>query len=174
LTFLFTITVHRHAPTFTHTHTHAHIHNLTTTQVRDGEEFTAVAAGEDLGVEVTFTNPLGIKLRLTGVRLVYEFQREKFGEGGDGAAGGAAGAAPGASSGGQVADADGGGAAVQATAAQFTLHPSEVLAEKLTLRPLAAGWLRVTGVEWVVEGGVEGRTLFEIKGRHRKRPKGDR
>jgi hypothetical protein len=63
---------------------------------------------------------------------------------------------------------------VSIPAASFTLHPSEALTERLGLRPLAPGWLRVTGVAWVVEGGAEGRAAFDIKGRHRKRPKGDR
>lgn len=137
-----------------------------------------MAAGEDLAVDVTFTNPLALKLKLSDVRLVYEFQPDKPREAGEAPADGAAAggdsmvaSSDGMGSGGGVAQ---GAAPVQATPAQFSLHPSEVLSERLTLRPLAPGWLRVTGVSWVLEGGVEGRAAFEIKGRHRKRPKGDR
>jgi hypothetical protein len=45
-----------------------------TFQVKDGEEYNTVAAGEDVGVQVTFRNPLQLKLKLTGVQLVCEFQ----------------------------------------------------------------------------------------------------
>lgn len=48
------------------------------------------------------------------------------------------------------------------------------MSERLTVRPLAAGWLRVLGVSWVLAGAAEGYREFNIKGRHRKRPKGDR
>jgi hypothetical protein len=50
----------------------------------------------------------------------------------------------------------------------------EVLSERLTVRPLSAGWLRVLGVSWVLAGTAEGYVEFDIKGRRRKRPKGDR
>lgn len=42
------------------------------------------------------------------------------------------------------------------------------------MRPLKAGWLRVLGVSWVLSGAAEGYREFDIKGRRRKRPKGDR
>lgn len=58
--------------------------------------------------------------------------------------------------------------------ATLTLHPGEVLHETLTLVPSAPGWLRVTGVTWVTDGVVPGRAVFDIRGRHRKKPKGDR
>jgi len=159
--------------------------------VRDGEEYTSVAAAEDLVVEVTFVNPLALKLKLTNVRLLCEFQPDAPRDGGadgggavSGAAGAAAAAPLGLSSSSPPAAAGGGSAAaaaeqpdafiVQIVTSSFTLHPSETLTEKLTLRPLAPGWLRVTGVTWTVDGEVDGRVTFEIKGRHRKRPKGDR
>jgi hypothetical protein len=50
----------------------------------------------------------------------------------------------------------------------------EVLSERLSVRPLSAGWLRVLGVSWVLAGTAEGYVEFDIKGRRRKRPKGDR
>ncbi len=50
----------------------------------------------------------------------------------------------------------------------------EVLSERLVVRPLAAGWLRVLGVSWLLAGTAEGYVEFAIKGRRRKRPKGDR
>lgn len=50
----------------------------------------------------------------------------------------------------------------------------EVLSERLAVRPLAAGWLRVLGVSWLLAGTAEGYVEFAIKGRRRKRPKGDR
>jgi hypothetical protein len=58
--------------------------------------------------------------------------------------------------------------------ATLTLHPGEVLHETLTLVPSAPGWLRVTGVSWVTDGVVPGWAMFDIRGRHRKKPKGDR
>lgn len=145
--------------------------------MRDGEEYTSVAAGEDLAVEVTFRNPLALKLRLTDMRLLCEFtpaaegtrqqqqdqqqqeEQQQQMDGSGGAGGGSGAPDP---------------SAVQVAVSRLTLHPSEVLTERLTLRPLSPGWLRVTGVAWVVEGGAEGRAAFSIKGRHRKHPKGDR
>jgi hypothetical protein len=58
--------------------------------------------------------------------------------------------------------------------AQFVLHPGEVLTETLLLRPAAAGWLRVIGVAWTTNGALPGRAMFDIAGRKRKQPKGDR
>jgi hypothetical protein len=52
--------------------------------------------------------------------------------------------------------------------------PGEVLSERLSVRPLAAGWLRVLGVSWLLAGAAEGYAEFDIKGRRRKRPKGER
>ena len=70
---------------------------------------------------------------------------------------------------------------------QLTLHPGEVLTQQLSLRPLAAGWLRVLGVSWVVGdggggggggggrgGGAQGVAMFDVRGRKRKHAKGDR
>ncbi len=147
-------------------------------QVKDGEEYTSVAAGEDLVVDVTFKNPLSLKLKLTAVRLICEYQLPATADGdgataasaGDGAAAGLA-TSP---SGPLGTSQEPGPEIVQVNPSSFTLHPSEVLTEKLTLRPLAPGWLRVVGVAWTVEGGADGRVTFAIKGRHRKRPKGDR
>jgi uncharacterized protein YfiM (DUF2279 family) len=48
------------------------------------------------------------------------------------------------------------------------------LSQELLLRPAAAGWLRVVGVAWLLGGAAEGVALFNIKGRRRKRPKGNR
>lgn len=42
------------------------------------------------------------------------------------------------------------------------------------MRPLSAGWLRVLGVSWLLAGTAKGYVEFDIKGRKRKRPKGDR
>jgi hypothetical protein len=50
----------------------------------------------------------------------------------------------------------------------------EVLSERLSVRPLASGWLRVLGVSWLLAGAAEGYAEFDIKGRRRKRPKGER
>lgn len=52
--------------------------------------------------------------------------------------------------------------------------PGEVLTQRLTLRPTLAGWVRVTGVAWLLAGVAEGIAAFDIRGRRRKRPKGDR
>lgn len=46
--------------------------------------------------------------------------------------------------------------------------------EALKLRPLQAGWLRVTGVEWILNGTALGAAAFDIRGKKRKRPKGTR
>lgn len=63
---------------------------------------------------------------------------------------------------------------VQIVDDKFTLHPGESLVEPLRVVPLVAGWLRVLGVSWVLNDGVEGRVLFEPKGKLRKKPKGPR
>ncbi|WIA33724.1 hypothetical protein OEZ86_006842 [Tetradesmus obliquus] len=136
-------------------------------QVHDGEEFNTVAAGEEIAVQVTFKNPLAIKLSLSHVRLQVQFTPAGAGSTGAGAA---------------AAAADGPAAAAAAPKAeevtvvesQFSLHPGEQLTESLLLRPLAAGWLRVTGVAWLLGGVAAGFAEFDVKGRRRKKPKGDR
>jgi hypothetical protein len=87
-------------------------------QVHDGEEFNTVAAGEDVGVQVTFKNPLQVKLGLSRVRLHVQFTPADKATPGAGA--------PAAS----PADAGGGmgGEAVSAEdvlvmESQFSLHP---------------------------------------------------
>lgn len=86
-------------------------------QVHDGEEYNTVAAGEDISVEVTFTNPLSIKLSLSRVRLLVQFTP----------AGEAGAATPGS----PVAAADGDAAAApspeQASVVecQLSLHPGK-------------------------------------------------
>ena len=57
---------------------------------------------------------------------------------------------------------------------KFGLHPGEVLVEQLRVTPLVPGWLRITGVQWTLNEVVEGRVSFDVRGRHRKRPKGNR
>ena len=57
---------------------------------------------------------------------------------------------------------------------RFTLHPGETLTDALTVTPLAPGWLRITGVSWVLNDAVEGHVVFNNKGRRRKHPKGTR
>lgn len=57
----------------THTLTPHTVHTTSHPQVLDGEEFNTVAAGEDVGVTVTFRNPLAIKLPLSRVRLHVQF-----------------------------------------------------------------------------------------------------
>lgn len=85
-------------------------------QVHEGEEFNTAAAGEDISIQVTFRNPLQIKLVLSRVRLHVAFTPA------DQAAGAGAPAA---------AAAGGGGAAAPAVSpedvlvmeSQFSLHP---------------------------------------------------
>ena len=47
-----------------------------------------------------------------------------------------------------------------------------MLIEQLSVTALAPGWLRISGVQWVLNDAVEGRVAFDIPGRKRKRPKG--
>eukprot|EP00877_Chromochloris_zofingiensis_P003658 jgi/Chrzof1/13293/Cz07g27240.t1 len=154
-------------------------------QVRDHEEYNTVPVGEEIAVEVTFKNPLQVKLKLSSIRLICEFQptpanpsntagsssvdstasnTDVVGDGVDGSSSESAPGVQAAPTSGQVVIPD----------AKLTLHPGEVLSERLLLQPVATGWLRVTGVSWVVNGGAEGRVMFDIKGRRRKKPKGDR
>ena len=60
------------------------------------------------------------------------------------------------------------------TDASFTLHPGESLLEHLRVVPLTSGWLRITGVRWVLNDAVEGHREFDVVGRRRKHPKGPR
>lgn len=90
--------------------------------MHDGEEFNTVAAGEDVGVHVTFRNPLQVKLALSRVRLHVHFTPADK-------------AAPGAGAPAAVSPAEAGGsgsgeAAVSAEdvlvmESQFSLHPGE-------------------------------------------------
>lgn len=88
-------------------------------QVHDGEEYNTVAAGEEVGIDVTFRNPLAVRLPLSRVRLLVQYTPPPAAGGGSSAAGGA--------------DASAGAAAAFAAApsaeqvalaeSQFTLHP---------------------------------------------------
>ncbi|WIA13573.1 hypothetical protein OEZ85_007140 [Tetradesmus obliquus] len=138
-------------------------------QVHDGEEFNTVAAGEEIAVQVTFKNPLAIKLSLSHVRLQVQFTPA-----GAGSTGAGAGAAAAAADGPAAAAAAPKAEEVTVVESQFSLHPGEQLTESLLLRPLAAGWLRVTGVAWLLGGVAAGFAEFDVKGRKRKKPKGDR
>lgn len=42
-------------------------------QTKDHEEYNTVVAGEPISVSVTLCNPLGVKLRLSALRLTCEF-----------------------------------------------------------------------------------------------------
>lgn len=42
--------------------------------MRDHEEYNTVPVGEEIAVEVTFKNPLQVKLKLSSIRLICEFQ----------------------------------------------------------------------------------------------------
>ena len=57
------------------------------------------------------------------------------------------------------------------------LHPGDRLTESLRLTVHTPGWLRIEGVAWTVGepgSGSNGRLAFDVKGRHRKKPKGTR
>lgn len=216
-------------------------------QVHDGEEYNSVAAGEEVAIDVTFQNPLAIKLPLTRVRLLLEFRAPH-----DAAAGAAAPIAAGKDGSGKAGDTSSSSgisahhvtvagiqqqqqqqqltpelldppppSIVVVQEASFTLHPGaslviglvilimplplrllllldvvplltnaitpvqlhnvcalvnagEVLTQRLSLRPQSQGWLRVHGVAWLLADSAQGAMLFNIKGRRRKRPKGDR
>ncbi len=117
-------------------------------------------AGEEISVDVEFRNPLAVQLKLSEVRLIAEFKAS-----GEGA---------------RPSDPDGehplapGPQQVQIAASSFTLGPQVTQVEQLVVRPHVAGWLRLVGVQWRVNEGVEGRVYFDIKGRRRKNPKGGR
>jgi hypothetical protein len=87
-------------------------------QVHDGEEFNTVAAGEEIAVQVTFKNPLAIKLSLSHVRLQVQFTPA-----------GSAGAAGAATTAAAAADGSAAAAAtprqdeVVVVESQFSLHP---------------------------------------------------
>jgi hypothetical protein len=86
-------------------------------KVHDGEEFNTVAAGEELGITVTFSNPLNIKLALSKVRLLVHFTP------------------PGSAAGADIIDVTAAESAlaaapprpdeVQVVESQFSLHPGE-------------------------------------------------
>ncbi|PNW88325.1 hypothetical protein CHLRE_01g024400v5 [Chlamydomonas reinhardtii] len=169
-------------------------------QERDHEEYTMCVSGEEVGVQVEFRNPLAVKLKVSNVRLICNFTHESD----PSAAGKGPVAIPdssntstfaatGASSSSQSSNplADGShpllpGAAPPAIStqpgseylhvaeAQFTLHPGEALVEVLKVLPRAPGWLRITGVTWTLNGTAHGRITFDVKGRRRKKPKGER
>jgi hypothetical protein len=42
-------------------------------QTKDHEEYNTVVAGEPISVRITLRNPLGVKLRMSAVRLTCEF-----------------------------------------------------------------------------------------------------
>ncbi|KAJ9512736.1 hypothetical protein QJQ45_019034, partial [Haematococcus lacustris] len=56
----------------------------------------------------------------------------------------------------------------------LTLHPGEVLSEMLSVTPRVPGTLRISGVTWLLADCLEGSVAFNLRGRHRKHPKGSR
>ncbi|KXZ49490.1 hypothetical protein GPECTOR_21g716 [Gonium pectorale] len=159
-------------------------------QEKDHEEYTMCVAGEEVGVQVEFRNPLAVKLKVTNVQLICTFTAEGDAAAARAQAADAAAAGSATASSSSVA-ADGlhpllpGGAPAAISAqprsefihvpeAQFTLHPGEALVEVLRVLPRAPGWLRVTGVTWTLNGVAHGRIAFDVKGRRRKKPKGTR
>jgi hypothetical protein len=93
-----------------------HVDHCGVPQVHDGEEFNTVAAGEDIGIGVTFRNPLQIKLALSRVRLHLQFTPADKAT--PGAEAPAASAAAGAGGGDAVSPED-----VLVMESQFSLHP---------------------------------------------------
>jgi hypothetical protein len=125
-----------------------------------GAPFSTVAAGEEIGVDVAFANPLAVGVTLTHVRLLCEF-------------------CPSSSSSSSAAPAPAPATATATTTAtaaraptpaevdipltELALHPGERLVHRLLARPSAAaagGWLRVVGVAWAFGGAAEGRALL--------------
>ncbi|KAG2449122.1 hypothetical protein HYH02_005870 [Chlamydomonas schloesseri] len=171
-------------------------------QERDHEEYTMCVSGEEVGVQVEFRNPLAVKLKVSNVRLICTFTHESdpiaAGKGpvalpdssmpssfaattssssssaqssnplADGSHPLLPGAAPPAIS------TQPGSEYLHVAEAQFTLHPGEALVEVLKVLPRAPGWLRITGVTWTLNGTAHGRITFDVKGRRRKKPKGER
>lgn len=86
--------------------------------MHDGEEFNTVAAGEEIAVQVTFKNPLAIKLSLSHVRLQVQFTPA-----GAGSTGAGAGAAAAAADGPAAAAAAPKAEEVTVVESQFSLHP---------------------------------------------------
>ncbi|KAG2489318.1 hypothetical protein HYH03_012150 [Edaphochlamys debaryana] len=156
-------------------------------QERDHEEYTMCVCGEEVGVQVEFRNPLAVKLKVANVQLICTFTPEAEAVKGQPVALPTTASAPAPS----PALADGehpllpGSASspvapqpsseyVHVHEAQLTLHPGEALVEVLRVMPRQPGWLRITGVTWTLNGVAHGRIAFDVKGRRRKRPKGDR
>jgi hypothetical protein len=92
-------------------------------QVHDGEEFNTVAAGEEIAVQVTFKNPLAIKLSLSHVRLQVQFTPAGAGSTAAGAAAAAAAAAAVAADSSAAAAAAPRHDEVVVVESQFSLHP---------------------------------------------------
>lgn len=105
-------------------------------QVHDGEEFNTVAAGEDIGVNVTFRNPLQVKLALSRVRLHVQFTPADKAT--PGAAAPEASASVGAGGGVAVSPED-----VLVMESQFSLHPGTGIPVRvLSLAIVAWVWER--------------------------------
>eukprot|EP00798_Chlamydomonas_sp_ICE-L_P000836 gene836-33567_t len=169
-------------------------------QTQDNEEFNLAVAGEEVAVEVEFKNPLLTRLHVSGVRLVCEFTPAEGGSPGPSGPT-ALDASPADAQQSQAQDplidplshtlrSPGGSEAPHPLAVagpvrpkhehltiidgHFVLHPGEVLVEQLRVKPLVAGWLRITGVHWILNEAVEGHIEFDVLGRKRKDPKGTR
>lgn len=147
-------------------------------QVVDHEEYNTCVVGEEVLVKVEFKNNLQVKLRITEAQLVCEFRPQggpstshvqpvespsplhlPLGASGHSTKGHPLAPRP---------------EQVQVGEGSFTLHPGEKMTEQLAVRPMVPGWLRIVGVQWRINDGVCGEATFNIKGRKRKKPKGDR
>ncbi|KAL6758247.1 ER-golgi trafficking TRAPP I complex 85 kDa subunit-domain-containing protein [Haematococcus lacustris] len=163
-------------------------------ETAEHEEFNAVVVGEPVSVRVQFRNPLAVKLRVSAVRLMCEFTPQAGlpapAEMPHPVTGGAEQQAAGPLPGLPVDPHDphplAAGAKSLATAnrhnhpllevadVSLTLHPGEVLSEMLSVTPRVPGTLRISGVTWLLADCLEGSVAFNLRGRHRKHPKGSR
>lgn len=120
---------------------------------------TAVcASGEDVKVDVEFTNPLRLPLDMKNLRLLWEFTPSL----------------------GEMMTNEGGsesiGSLVEAKVEEVTLAPESTREIRLSITPHSSGILRVRGVAWTVgtTGFLRGRRHFDVAApRTRRGPNGE-
>ncbi|DBA74127.1 hypothetical protein WJX77_012500 [Trebouxia sp. C0004] len=100
------------------------------------QQHNTAVAGESVGVDVQISNPMAVGLSLTQLRAVYEHESGVTGTVNE---------------------------YVKVMEQEIVVKPGDNDIVRLSILPLKPGLLRITGLEWVLNGQAQGKRLFAAK-----------
>ncbi|KAL3147776.1 hypothetical protein ABBQ32_002510 [Trebouxia sp. C0010 RCD-2024] len=106
------------------------------------QQHNTAVAGEVVGVDVQVSNPMALSLSLTQLRAVYEHESGVTGPVNE---------------------------YLKVLEQDIVIKPGDSDIVRLTIMPLKPGLLRITGLEWVLNGQAQGRRLFAAKAPQHRR-----